>query len=366
MKHIPVILNAILPLLGAAVCPVLAFAGGPDSLQIRYGVTEFSVNFMREAPDFPEELGNQLLMGTPVEITAEERYWKKAVSPEPYEAWCVEMGLVEMDSLELAKYIAAPKYIVTAEYSHVFSGPSERSERLSDLVMGDLLRIALRSRQTTSGTDSHHVRAKRLTANGFARVILPSGAEGYVRKADIAVFRDWAESRKADGENIVRTAELFLGVPYQWGGTSIKGVDCSGLTRMVWFMNGVLLPRNASQQARTGIMIPYPGKGDGTVERETMLEFCSRLEPGDLLFFGSGQNVSHVGIYTGDGKFIHASQYVRTSSLIPGEDDYYESAWKLLHACRITGQEDKGTGITSMLKSPAYFIQGQDTADTPF
>lgn len=357
MKHIPVILNAILPLLGAAVCPVLAFAGGPDSLQIRYGVTEFSVNFMREAPDFPEELGNQLLMGTPVEITAEEGYWKKAVSPEPYEAWCVEMGLVEMDSLELAKYIAAPKYIVTAEYSHVFSGPSERSERLSDLVMGDLLRIALRSRQTTSGTDSPHVRAKRLTANGFARVILPSGAEGYVRKADIAVFRDWAESRKADGENIVRTAELFLGVPYQWGGTSIKGVDCSGLTRMVWFMNGVLLPRNASQQARTGIMIPYPGKGDGTVERETMLEFCSRLEPGDLLFFGSGGKVSHVGIYTGNGKFIHASQKVRTGSLIPGDNDYYDLSWKLLHARRVIGHEDTGTGVKSILKSPAYFPQ---------
>ena len=187
--------------------------------------------------------------------------------------------------------------------------------------------------------------------------MLPSGTEGYVRKTDLENFRSWADSREATEKNIVNTAKRFLGVPYMWGGTSIKGVDCSGLTRMVWFMNGVLLPRNASQQAKTGIAIPYPDSGKDTVDKNVMTVFTGRLRPGDLLFFGTGGKVSHVGIYIGGGRFIHASQYVRTSSLIPGEEDYYDLSWKLLHACRIIGQEDKGSGITSMLRSPAYFPQ---------
>ena len=332
---------------GAAVCQLPATAAGPDSPGTgpRYGVTLFSANFMREAPDFPEELGNQLLMGTPVEIVGEESYWRQVVSPEPYKAWCVEMGVAEMDLEELERYIAAQKYIVTAEYGHVFSRPSEKSEILSDLVTGDLLRVAARSE------------GKGFTTKGFAKVMLPSGTEGYVRKTDLENFRSWADSREATEKNIVNTAKRFLGVPYMWGGTSIKGVDCSGLTRMVWFMNGVLLPRNASQQAKTGIAIPYPDSGKDTVDKNVMTVFTGRLRPGDLLFFGTGGKVSHVGIYIGGGRFIHASQYVRTSSLIPGEEDYYDLSWKLLHACRIVGQEDKGSGITSMLRSPAYFPQ---------
>lgn len=346
-----------LPFLASAIPGT---AGETDGEPPRYGVTCFSVNFLREKPDFPQELGNQLLMGTPVKITGQEDYWMQVESPDPYKAWCVEMGIAEMTREELHEYIAAPKYIVTAEYSHVFSAPSEDSERISDLVMGDLLRIAPGKKAGS------HAFGRGPAVKGFFKVLLPSGEEGYVKKADAEDFRRWAKGRKASGDNIIKTARLFLGVPYQWGGTSIKGVDCSGLARMVWFMNGVLLPRNASQQARTGTIIPYGDCGSKSVDPEVMRRFCDSLAPGDLIFFGSGQNVSHVGIYTGDGKFIHASQYVRTSSLIPGEDDYYESAWKLLHACRITGQEDKGTGITSMLKSPAYFIQGQDTAETPF
>lgn len=322
----------------------------------RYAVTGFSVNFLREKPDFPQELGNQLLMGTPVKIIGEDGYWRHVVSPDPYTAWCVEMGLVEMSGDELADYIASPKYIVTAEYSHVFAGPSEQSERISDLVMGDLLCMAVK--QPHRGrTSQRTVRTAGVTAGRFAKVVLPSGAEGYVRKSCVEDFAGWAASRKATEKNIVETSRLFLGIPYQWGGTSVKGVDCSGLTRMVWFMNGVLLPRNASQQARTGIPVPYPDCGKDSVDKEAMLAFVRGLRPGDLLFFGSGERVSHVGIYIGEGRFIHASQIVRISSLVPGEKDFYELSWKLLHACRIIGQEDCGSGVTSMMKSPAYFPQ---------
>ena len=105
-------------------------------------------------------------------------------------------------------------------------------------------------------------------------------------------------------ENIVITAQRFLGTKYRWGGTSKKwGVDCSGLTWIVFREHGIELPRNASQQFRVGEAV---AKKD--------------LQKGDLVFFSTNRRkyASHVGIYSGDGQFIHASvtdKRVRPSSL---------------------------------------------------
>jgi cell wall-associated NlpC family hydrolase len=85
---------------------------------------------------------------------------------------------------------------------------------------------------------------------------------------------------------------MYIGVPYLWGGTDpLKGLDCSGLVQVV-FRNaaGITLPRTAIEQA---------GQGNRVNQRE--------LKPADLVFFNTiGNNISHVGIYVGDGKFLHA------------------------------------------------------------
>jgi cell wall-associated NlpC family hydrolase len=93
-------------------------------------------------------------------------------------------------------------------------------------------------------------------------------------------------------EELVRSAQSFLGVPYLWGGTSVEmGFDCSGLTMTVYQLNGFDLPRTSQEQFTAG----------NPVNR-------SSLEKGDLLFFSrGGGKVSHVGIYTGDDRFIHAA-----------------------------------------------------------
>lgn len=94
------------------------------------------------------------------------------------------------------------------------------------------------------------------------------------------------------GQNgIVNLARQFLGVPYVWGGSSPNGFDCSGFVQYVYAQQGISLPRTADIQATAG----YPvDKAD--------------LQPGDLVFFaGDYVNISHVGIYVGDGKMIHAS-----------------------------------------------------------
>jgi hypothetical protein len=123
-------------------------------------------------------------------------------------------------------------------------------------------------------------------------------SEGIVDAYLIVSPEDYALARaRTDGphtlrEEIVRTAESFIGLPYQWGGASPEdGFDCSGLAMATYQMNGLNLPRSSVEQFRKGRV----------VKRE-------ELRKGDLVFFSirDGRRVNHVGIYAGEGKFIHA------------------------------------------------------------
>lgn len=90
---------------------------------------------------------------------------------------------------------------------------------------------------------------------------------------------------------IIATAKQYIGVPYVWGGSSPSGFDCSGFTQYVFAAHGITLPRTSTQQYSTGTWV---SKGS--------------LQPGDLVFYNtSGSGVSHLGIYIGNGQFIHAS-----------------------------------------------------------
>ena len=319
--------------LAAALLMVPAFAQQNEAGR-KWAVVEFSTNFMREEPDYAAENGDQTLMGTVVEIIGERGYWRHIVSPEPYTAWVNEMGLVEMSQEEVNDYIDCLKYICTTDFTHIYAEPSLESERISDFVMGGLVRSLFNGK------------GKPLKNGKFLACMLPSGKCGWVLKSDVEDFDTWVNSRNATADSIIGTAFDFLGVPYMWGGTSIKHVDCSGLIRSVFFMNGILMPRNASQQARAGVPVSLDS-----------------LEPGDLIFFGTPagngepEKISHVGIYMGDGVYIHASQVVRINTLDPESEDY--GGRQPLHARRILGHVDDGHSAISIAKSPYYFTQSE-------
>jgi len=114
-------------------------------------------------------------------------------------------------------------------------------------------------------------------------------------------------------EEIVRTARSFIGVPYLWGGDSPEtGFDCSGLVAATYHLNGLNLPRSSREQFLVG----------EPVRRE-------ELAPGDLVFFAnSGEEITHVGIYAGDDRFIHAPRQgrnIREDSLSVA---YYEKRFR--------------------------------------
>lgn len=327
--------------------------GVPVSVK-RFAVTALSENMMRLKPDYESPLETQSLMGTVVEIIAEQGYWRQVVTPEPYTAWCTNLGLVEMTPDQINEYKAAPKYICTAMHSGVYASPSTTSARLSDLSMGNLLRVVY--------TDADKLKISQ--KKDWAEVMLPDGKKGWTPSNDLKLFAQWAEKQEITAENIINTAHKFVGTPYLWGGASSKGLDCSGLVRLTFFMNGHLLPRNASQQVNYGREIIMEADFSVTPDSDKLYKEMQKrtcnLRPGDLVFFGtpetfwSKEKITHVGIYIGNGKIIHSSHLVRVNSLIPGQKDYYENSHRLIKARRYVDWQ--GPGMTPTLQSPAYFL----------
>jgi len=115
-------------------------------------------------------------------------------------------------------------------------------------------------------------------------------------------------------EELIKTAKKFMGIPYLWGGTSADtGFDCSGLAMAVYQLNGLDLPRASSEQFEAG----------EPVEK-------NELGKGDLVFFSASENgrISHVGIYAGDGQFIHAPRGGRKICIDSLSHDYYRKHYR--------------------------------------
>lgn len=300
-----------------------------------------SVINMREKPDYAAELGTQALMGTPVKVHyRDDSYWVNIETPDGYKAWVNDMAIVPVDQATLDAWKASKRVIVTNYYTFFLDAPRPDAGHVSDAVWGDIVEV--------TGTSGKYIKVR-----------LPDGREGFVPAADVTDLRQWVAGRKAvipadapkaeveqARRKIIETAKTFLGVPYLWAGTSIKGVDCSGFSKTVYFLNGYMLLRNASQQYKTG-------------EPVDVSQGLDNLQPADLVFFGreateeKPERISHVAIYLGDGKIIHSSMLVRINSLIEGEPDYYSR--KPIRACRIIGNQDCGKGVVSIAKSGVYF-----------
>ncbi|MHB8908867.1 MAG: C40 family peptidase [Syntrophales bacterium] len=141
---------------------------------------------------------------------------------------------------------------------------------------------------------------------------------GIIEEFYVVAPEEYPAARRAERgeayvrEELVRSARSFLGVPYLWGGTSAgAGFDCSGLTMTIYQLNGFDLPRTSREQFMTG----------SPVDR-------SSLEKGDLIFFAKqAGKVSHVGIYTGGGQFIHAAGKGKKIRLDSLAQDYFRRTY---------------------------------------
>ena len=292
----------------------------PDSAvgNLQYAIARNSVINIRSNPKHAAELGTQGLLGMSLKVLDKKGDFYRIQTPDNYISWVDKGGIQLMNKNDFNAWNDAKKIMFAKNFGYVYVDKSTDSEIVSDITLGGLL-------QYLSEDDN------------FYKVKYPDNRIGFLKKEEAVIYNSWLESVEASKENVETVAKTLTGSPYLWGGTSSKGVDCSGFTKMVYLMNGFIIPRDASQQINAG----------KTVDKN--LKFIG-LEKGDLMFFGTKatpdkkQRVVHVGIWLGNDKmeFIHSSGNVHLSSMSADEANYDEfNKNRYLGSKRYLGVKDK-------------------------
>ena len=281
----------------------------------QWAMVKLSIATLRCEPKHSAEVATQGVMGMPLRVI-EVGEWCRVQCPDNYIAYVPESSLIFMSQQELDAWKSQNRCIVTVYDDRLVTKPNG-DETVSDLVLGNILKVVDKKGK-------------------WIELATPDGRTGWVRASSVEPFDKWAQ-QSLDLNKIEKTARRMMGSSYLWGGTSTKVTDCSGLTKVSYFSNGIILQRDASQQALTGLKISD----------------WHDAQLGDLLFFGNSKTgrVTHVGLYLRDGKYIHCSGQVKINDLNPESADYLYSP---LSISRINGQV--GTkGITYVRDHNWYF-----------
>lgn len=295
----------------------------PHDVPASWGLVNLSVANLRASPSYRAELATQAVMGTPVRILKEKGGWVYIQTPDRYLSWCLKSALSFKSEQEMDAWRKHERIMFTAPFG--FLTDTLSGQNISDVVSGSILEVE-----------------KRMGDDLFAST--PDGRIGKTEPTDVIPFEPGNMASKVDTGMIEEEARRLMGIPYLWGGTSAKGMDCSGFTKTVYRLNGLLLARDASLQVRHGREIPVESGWSG-------------FEKGDLLFFvprQGSERISHVGIYLSGGKYIHAAGRVKVNSLDSTSIKYNRYRDEtLVEVRRIRGSEGK-TGITPLIEHPWY------------
>ncbi|MCR9228729.1 MAG: C40 family peptidase [Flavobacteriaceae bacterium] len=292
-----------------------------------YGVINNSVANLRSKSAHSAELVTQGTLGMPLNVYQKEGSWYLIQTPDNYLGWVDGGGIELMNKEDFDAWQTTDKVIYTNTYGKSYTEADASSDAVSDVVAGNIF--------------SHIAENDK-----FYQVKYPDGREAYLLKEEADSFDEWKSKLAFTKESLVETSKTMLGVPYLWGGTSTKGVDCSGFTKTVYLMNGMIIPRDASQQINEGVLVDDSKEFD-------------KLIPGDLLFFGrkatetGPERVIHVGMWIGDNQFIHSAGNVHISTMDQDSDDFDEYNYnRYLRTKRILNET--GEGLLYLTKEDVF------------
>lgn len=241
---------------------------------------------VHRAPSSASERVTEALLWDRVLIIQESGPWAKVVvadqyrRPEGYPGWMLRRHLASGTSRRLGPVVG-----VRVAVTDLFEAAEPSAPVVQRVYLGT--RLPLHSPESEP-------------ENGYLAVRFPGIAEPLY----VLASRVERERPTDKGAEVLKTARQLEGTPYLWGGMSVRGVDCSGLVYTAFRLHGFTLPRDADQQAQVGQLLSV-----------------DELEAGDLVFFGpTSDDVTHVGIYVGNGDFLHASSSwgVSTTTLLEG------------------------------------------------
>ena len=289
-----------------------------NSLEKPWAIVKLAIASLRTDGRHAAEMATQAIMGMPVKVLEKKGDWYRVQTPDNYISYCPGNSLQLVGEREMKAWRSAKRYIVTAYQSQMVAKPGS-DETVSDLVLGNILEYKGKSGK-------------------WIKLSTPDGREGYVAQTDVQEFAQWAQ-QKPDMKLVEKTARRMMGAGYLWGGTSTKVTDCSGLAKVSYFANAIILQRDASQQALTG--------------KKIAADDWKQARQGDLVFFGSKSGrVTHVGIYLRGGQYIHCSGRVKINSVDPKASDYLTTPF--LSISRIDG-EVGSAGIVAVKDHKWYF-----------